>query len=533
MRLIRARVRNYRGIREADLNFHDLTVLIGENGCGKSSLLNALETCLGRKTPPGSFDFQQRDIHLGIDSGTRPIQISLSFREDKASKARLLEPLRAAGLCARKGLLDFKFQVRAIPLEDGFKVDWRMGREDCWKTEEGLLHLLREACPFVRIRCGGLPVLGPVRAASESPVVEQIRSAFRSVMESKSPPPGLLEEVLGYLQQFLKKFEKEGTVTSLQDRLEAPMNSPTDSGWLFRHLQGSGIQSLALLAMAAMFIEGRGPGPLDEESRPLITLEDPEVHLHPLASRTVWSLLNPLSAQKLITTNSPDLLGAAPLGSLRRMVRAADGHLEIFGPNPELFDERALRRAAYHVRVRRASSLFMRGWLLVEGESDFWLLNEVARVCGYELAYEGVACVEFAQSGLGSLVKLAAALGIRWHVLCDGDQAGLHYRKEAEALMHLGGGTVFQLREKDLENCLWRFGYEDVYRRAAGMHKRTSRKNGRKHIIKQAVRNVSKPHLALIVAEEIRARGLKGVPPELQRLLKDVISSARDLDPVR
>ena len=44
--------------------------------------------------------------------------------------------------------------------------------------------------------------------------------------------------------------------------------------------------------------------------------------------------------------------------------------------------------------LRRASA---RCWLLVEGETEYWLMSELSRVCGYDLASEGVACVEFAQ----------------------------------------------------------------------------------------------------------------------------------------
>jgi len=307
------------------------------------------------------------------------------------------------------------------------------------------------------------------------------------------------------------------------------MKGPDDFRWVVRHLRGTGIQSLAILAVMSDFVEAQGPGPLSEDSTPIITLEEPEVHLHPLASRTVWNLLEPLSAQKLLTTYSPELLAAAPLSTVRRMIRSHDGHLSLFGPSPQQFDRRSLRRAAYHVRIRRSSALFMRAWLLVEGESEFWLLNEVARVCGYDLASEGVTCVEFAQSGLGVLVELAASLGIKWHILCDGDKAGNQYREEAERLLHLGGGEIFQLRELDLENCLWNHGYESIYRREAGAIKR-ARKAGRKVVLKQAVRKTSKPYLALAVSEEMRSRGARGAPRPLRTLIENVVRAARSLD---
>lgn len=48
-----------------------------------------------------------------------------------------------------------------------------------------------------------------------------------------------------------------------------------------------------------------------------------------------------------------------------------------------------MRRVGYHIRVNRASSVFARCWLLVEGETESWLLPEIARLIGYDLPAEG------------------------------------------------------------------------------------------------------------------------------------------------
>ena len=48
-------------------------------------------------------------------------------------------------------------------------------------------------------------------------------------------------------------------------------------------------------------------------------------------------------------------------------------------------------------------------------------------VLGYDLPSEGVACVEFAQSGPQPLLRVATQFGIGCHVMADGDAAGLGY----------------------------------------------------------------------------------------------------------
>lgn len=82
------------------------------------------------------------------------------------------------------------------------------------------------------------------------------------------------------------------------------------------------------------------------------------------------------------------------------------------------------RRISFHIRFNRPSSLFARCWLLVEGETETRVINELARQCGHHFDAEGIKVIEFAQSGLKPLVKFARRMGIEWHVLVDGDEAG-------------------------------------------------------------------------------------------------------------
>ena len=78
-----------------------------------------------------------------------------------------------------------------------------------------------------------------------------------------------------------------------------------------------------------------------------------------------------------------------------------------------------LRHIAYHVRLNRAGALFARCWLFVEGETEAWLLPELAQLCGYDFPTEGIRCVEFAQSGLRSLLRLANDLDLLFDVLAE------------------------------------------------------------------------------------------------------------------
>jgi putative ATP-dependent endonuclease of OLD family len=86
-----------------------------------------------------------------------------------------------------------------------------------------------------------------------------------------------------------------------------------------------------------------------------------------------------------------------------------------------------------------------------EEETESWVLPELAQACGYDAA-EGIRCVEFAQSGIRPLLRLAIDLGIQWHVLADGDPAGRSYAATAREFLkgRAAPGRITVLDEPDI-----------------------------------------------------------------------------------
>ena len=296
---------------------------------------------------------------------------------------------------------------------------------------------------------------------------------------------------------------------------------------------GGGNHTLGRLMVLGALLDVRGEESLPVDSHPLIIIEEPEVHLHPILLASMWDVIEGLGAQTLVTTNSGEQLSAVPMRHLRRLARRR-GRIDVHRLRLESLSPDELRRVGYHVRARRGGLLFARCWLLVEGESEFWLMRELARILGYDLDAEGVRCMAFAQCGVRPLVKLANDLGIEWCLLADGDESGAHYAEDAREHLPASadGGRIVRLKRPDVERCLWYHGYEDVYRRAAGLPDRGSdADDGRKRrpgsVIAKAVRAHSKPSLAITVAEACAERGPPGVPPVLRDVIETAVGLAR------
>ena len=165
--------------------------------------------------------------------------------------------------------------------------------------------------------------------------------------------------------------------------------------------------------------------------------------------------------------------------------------------------------------MHRGVAMFARVWLLVEGESEFWILPQVAQVMGHDLAMEGICRVGFAQCGIDPLVRTAREFGIEWHLLADGDEAGRHY-VDPRGVHPRGEGheRMTFLPEHDIEHCFWHtdtparsWKWRDCRRAPSG---------GRPaQAIAKAVQRRSKPFLALRLVESVARAGPAGVPPPL------------------
>jgi putative ATP-dependent endonuclease of OLD family len=240
---------------------------------------------------------------------------------------------------------------------------------------------------------------------------------------------------------------------------------------------------------------------------------------------SVLTLIEHIKWQKILTTQSGEVLSAEPLASLRRLTRH-DGVLQEWRVRPNSLSTEDLRRISYHLRARRGVATFARCWLLVEGETEFWVLPELARIAGYDFSLEGIICVEFAQCGLRPLIKLACELGIEWHVLTDGDKAGKYYTDQALRFVHdeQKNQRITSLRERDIEHCFFEHGYADVFRRLA---RERSTQTPARHVIGRAIKHHSKPMLALELVLAASARAEPHLPAQIKNMLETCVTLAR------
>ncbi|KAI87033.1 ATP-dependent endonuclease [Klebsiella pneumoniae] len=548
MLLERVEIVGFRGINRLSLMLEQNNVLIGENAWGKSSLLDALTLLLSPEFdlyhfirddfwfPPG--DIQGREHHL---------HIILTLRETEPGRHRVrrFRPLQRCWVPCDDGYHRVFYRLEGELAEDDSVMTLRSfidGEGEALVLEEidELARHLVRLMPVLRLRDARFMRRIHNGTVPHSPQIEitarQLDFLSRElVSHPQNLSDGQSRQGLSAMVQLLEHYFAEQSSAQTRHRLMRRRSHDEQRSWRYLDIinrmidkPGGRSHRVILLGLFATLLQAKGTVRLDRDARPLLLIEDPETRLHPIMLSVAWHLLNLLPLQRVTTTNSGELLSLTPVEQVCRLVREST-RVSAWRLGPGGMNAEESRRIAFHIRFNRASSLFARCWLLVEGETETWVINELARQCGHHFDAEGVKVIEFAQSGLKPLIKFARRMGIQWHVLVDGDEAGKKYAATVRGLLNndreLERDHLTSLPALDMEHFMYRQGFDDVYHRVAQIPDNVPMNMRR--VITKAIHRSSKPDLAIEVAMEAGRRGVDAVPTLLKKMFSRVLWLAR------
>ena len=545
------RIENYRAVREGCVNFDETTILIGENDCGRSSVIEALMLVLG---PPGeTFETRLKPFHFHRrpDGTTGPLRVILRIVEESPGNWVFPESIEHlfASVPGRRREIGFEFRAvlddatRHIHHSCHVKSTYESGSlTDCHPE---VLDWLRRLIPVLWLRFGLMTPAAELVAAdtatnsdSGDPSLAALQLRYRNLVTGNTPDFAVeLEHGARAARDVMEKYPRlfAGAVPIMSAMASEILNPRQVTKAAIQPQGSTAAHKIGILLLLGSILQ-LAHRTLLPQGKPILVVENPESNLHPITLATVWRIIERLSWQKIIVTNSGTLLSNAPLSSIRRLTRN-NGKVSEWSVPPRLLSQDNLRRVSYHLRSRRSSAMFARCWLMVEGETEYWIVPEIARICGFDFSGEGVTCVEFAQCGLTPLTKLADRLGIAWHVLVDGDDAGQRYADQAWKLMGTRSSQnqiarITRLREKDIEHCFWNNGFADVIQKIAKSGA-GSRSGSATATIKKAIDKSSKPFLALSLIDAVAERGAESVPDTLREMINSCIKLARQVPGTR
>jgi len=556
--LSKVQVRNFRGFESIDVELDPLTVLIGENNSGKTSFLEAIRLCLSRNIARRGSPLDDYDYHLSTAAAqpqdAHPLSITLDFLAPDDLPDEVIQTLGDIRVFDGEGRGHVLLRLNSA-FDEGLKdfvSDWAF--LDCEenslppKTKRPqvlaaflqlkpvfFLSALRDAArefagrstfwaPFMRHT--GIPQeLREKLAAELAALNDEVLKAHEPLQAIKTHL-AKCRDILSSGKAGVVDIEAlPGRVSDLLARAQVSISAQTGAKLpLTRH--GSGTQSLSVLFLFEAFLATMLTEQYDEYSEPMLTLEEPEAHLHPSAIRSLWSALEAIPGQKLVATHSGDLLARVPVARIRRFARR-EGKVHVFRVSPATLSAEEQRKIDFHVRSSRGDLFFARCWLLVEGESEYWALSELAILMDLDLDRLGIRIVNHKNSGVEPLVKLANALGIEWFLLADGDAAGK--QDEVICSAHLQGRQAQRhirvLDHANIEVMLCEAGFGGVFKSHISQQKANTITLGEGDAgywdqVLRALDRTPKPQVIREVMDRVQQGGLDSAPESLREALQ-------------
>lgn len=574
MRLIEVKIENFRGIHSLHLPLDRLTVLIGENNTGKSTVLEAIQLVLTRSFGIRRYGkFSEYDFHLrDIDATPQtadPISITLHFAEEQGSEwpDTVVQQMNEVIQFDAEGLSHIWLQAKgSYQAELGsFETKW------AFLNITGEELVLKNATPLNLIsRFVPLFLLSALRDASqEFGQHGQFWSGFLKSIQLPDDQREQIEEMLQQVNtsvisantgliQVMEKIADAGRLVPLDSTDPVALEAiPTRVFDMIGKIQvylkssqgaklplqrhGEGTQNLAVLMLFQAFAVNNLAEVYAPESAPILALEEPEAHLHPSAIRLLGSFLQNMIGQILVTSHSGDLVSRVPVTSLRRLYKR-NGKTKVSWVKSDDFTERELQAIDYSIRLARGHYLFSRCWLLVEGESDFHLMPLLFELMGYSQDQVNFSVLEISQvvNKGEPLIKFAKALGIQWFLMADGDDAGNDYVNRASNHLAIGESLAERARtltHADIEHEFWYNNYQNfienmvtppqksrIATAAAGNNIEET-----KRLIRAAIKQQGgKPAFAQSLASEVAQRGVDSIPQTIREIITHVVQLAGD-----
>lgn len=358
MRIASVRIRNFRSLVDIRLPLSRGTVIIGENNTGKSAVLDALRFVLSRpgarRPQPAEYDFHLPDPKTDPRAG-EGIIIEIVFREelpDEWSDEAIQEllPVIQADVANDIRSVYLRYTYRYNPNSKSFDALWAFtnakGEELKGKGVLGsaVMPLLYRTVPLFYLSAlrdvtdeFGTRSQFWVRLLKALSIPEAEHAEIQAQLEqvnarilAADPRLKNVTDTLDQLQHVVATATKNAVsvralplrIWDLLERAEIVLRAKNTatSFPLIRH--GQGVQSLAVLFLFQAFVEHLLTESYAKYSEPLLALEEPEAHLHPQAARALWSRIDALPGQKLVTSHSPYFVQHVPFRNLIVLRRA-------------------------------------------------------------------------------------------------------------------------------------------------------------------------------------------------------------------
>lgn len=471
------RIANFRSLRNVEVPLERTSVLVGMNNAGKTSFLRALHLALGQDRRSLTPD----DFHSADSRQNSEAEILIDFRivPIDADGKRTAEFDQSwydsdfGGDVVSTDASDNEFiAVRTRVIFDSVKNDFEIKRRlladwpvfGAWQdaTEKGsaprrfeqiisffmdaqrdLVSDLRDRSSYIGKLLSKIDISKDDIAALE----DQLQHLNEEIV-AKSEVLSHMRHALEGLGRTVPSFGEGVEVTPVSKKvrditkgLGVQFKDTSESAFPL-DAQGMGTRSWASLLTYQAYVSwlARQANETELPFHPILSLEEPEAHLHPNAQRAVYHQLAETPGQKIISTHSPYVAGHADLGAIHHFHKSGAATEVRILPLGDLPPE-DIRKIRREVMNTRGELLFARAVVLFEGETEEQALPIFARHYWEQFPFErGVAFVGVGGDGKYlPFIRILEAMGVPWVIFSDGESEA---RRSVEAALESIGKTT-------------------------------------------------------------------------------------------
>lgn len=396
------RISGFRGIKNFEMSLSRVTVLIGTNNSGKTSVLKALQLALGDY----SRYLSEEDFYIGADE-QRIQEILIDIRiipvDEKGERKQIFDDewviefgdkikaeangnqFLALRTRCKSDLIKGGFDASRFVLEKWSDVDdWQTEKVKEIKMSSRLLDMpfisieaqrdihqeLKEKSSFVS------KVLSSVEYNKVD--VKELELLIKSVNDEAVNKSGELQGLKTHLDNLNQSFQGSGSaeitpfpkkIRDLSKYFSIHFGESVNNSFSMEY-HGMGTRSwasmLTVIAFSALMVEKHKKE--EKPFFPILAVEEPEAHLHPNAQKTIYHQLTKSEGQVIMSTHSPYLAAMANQTELRYLKKNSGG-IAAYQLNDNLEDEdrRRIQREVIH---SRGEILFSKALVLCEGETE-------------------------------------------------------------------------------------------------------------------------------------------------------------------
>jgi putative ATP-dependent endonuclease of OLD family len=452
IRLQSVRIKGFRGFKNIEVDFENTTVLVGTNNAGKTTLLKALQLALTNSHFISNDDFFYCDEH--IDDTIIVDVLFVPLDEDGNITNEFNEVWNDVFKADRIGISADGNQImafRTIIKENNktfrkqqFYIDqWEefLNEDINWYDNEydKELSFYFDEIPFFYLEANR-DILEDIK--SKSSYLGRILSSLEFSLENKQKIEALISElnsttigssdILTELETTLRELDTAMDNTNNTVQLTPFTKKVRDLNKGIRinysefsmDYHGMGTRSWSSLLVLKSFLNLNHK--INEDNGkpyyPILAIEEPESHLHPNAQKKLYSQINEIVGQKIISTHSNYIAANANLSEIRSLIKE-ESNIRIGKLLIDNIDDEDNRKIKRQVINTRGELFFSKVVILCEGETEEQSLPLlIEKQLNLDMVSIGINIIGINGGGnYFPFIYFCESLGIKWFILSDGE----------------------------------------------------------------------------------------------------------------